>query len=370
MLYSLYAVLGVCCTRCQLMNMTCRNREGWLNFVFCNDGRVMDQKERDGGWGWERCGEYEWIWEIWGTTCLFWLGRPCIGVITLQIGTRTNCIGDGKLTRTQNSLKTQLLMLIRPIYSHLSPSCPQFYHHRRTRSYVIHLYLSMLWIKSLHRVQLTPSTAYIEYSIQRVQHILNTAYTAYSIHCVLHHPKIDLFPLPATLSALTEPCCTQFSAFPQLRVNQSIDSQLPSHMPPNLLPPNSLPPDSLPPDWLPSDWLPSDQSHPDQPPPSIPPILLDDGLQVYLPSSLITASLNLPPPSASRNPLDHGLQVHLWVRLISQSPSASRNSLYLGLQVHLWVPSFPVSKCISKRTGSQPQSMASRCDGRCTEIQA
>ena len=29
-----YAVLGVCCTRCQLMIMSWRDREGWLNYVF------------------------------------------------------------------------------------------------------------------------------------------------------------------------------------------------------------------------------------------------------------------------------------------------------------------------------------------------
>jgi hypothetical protein len=28
--------------------MAWRDREGWLNFVFCDDGRVVDEKERDG----------------------------------------------------------------------------------------------------------------------------------------------------------------------------------------------------------------------------------------------------------------------------------------------------------------------------------
>jgi len=49
MLYLVYAVLGVCCTQCQLMIMTWRDREGSLNFVFYNDGRVVDDKERDAG---------------------------------------------------------------------------------------------------------------------------------------------------------------------------------------------------------------------------------------------------------------------------------------------------------------------------------
>jgi len=58
MLYSVYAVLGVCCTwcmlyllnactRCQLMIMAWRDRGGLLNFVFCDDGRVVDENERD-----------------------------------------------------------------------------------------------------------------------------------------------------------------------------------------------------------------------------------------------------------------------------------------------------------------------------------
>jgi len=46
MLYTVYAALGVCCTRCYLMIMAWRDREGGLNFVFCDDGRVVDKKER------------------------------------------------------------------------------------------------------------------------------------------------------------------------------------------------------------------------------------------------------------------------------------------------------------------------------------
>jgi len=97
-------ILHVCCTWCQLMIMTWRDREGWLNFVFCNDGRVVDEKERDMGWRWERCGGYERITEIRGTTYLIRFRRPHIGVITHRIGTRTCSIGVGKLTPTQNSL--------------------------------------------------------------------------------------------------------------------------------------------------------------------------------------------------------------------------------------------------------------------------
>jgi len=31
------------------MIMPWRDREGRVNFVFCDDGRVVDEKERDGG---------------------------------------------------------------------------------------------------------------------------------------------------------------------------------------------------------------------------------------------------------------------------------------------------------------------------------
>jgi len=51
MLYSVNAVLSVCCTLCQLMTMEWRDRARWLNFGFYNDDWVVDEKERDGGWG-------------------------------------------------------------------------------------------------------------------------------------------------------------------------------------------------------------------------------------------------------------------------------------------------------------------------------
>jgi len=48
MLYLVYAVLGVCFTPCQLLIMASRNREVRLDFVFCDDIRVVDEKERAG----------------------------------------------------------------------------------------------------------------------------------------------------------------------------------------------------------------------------------------------------------------------------------------------------------------------------------
>jgi len=113
------AVLGVRCTRCQLLIMSWRDGEGWLTFVFCDDGWVVDEKERDGGWSWEWYGGYERIWEIRGTTCLIRLGRPCIGVSSRRIGTRTCHMGDGQLTRTQNSLSPSFSWWFPPIFHFL-----------------------------------------------------------------------------------------------------------------------------------------------------------------------------------------------------------------------------------------------------------
>jgi len=343
MLYSVHVVLDACCTRCQLRIMAWRDREGWLNFVICDDGRVVDEKERDWGRRWERCG-YERIWQIRGATCLIGLRRPHIGVITCRIGIRTCHIWDGKLTHTRNSLSSSFTRWFAPSLSFSSSTLQS---PKNTK--LSHRSLSLhAMIKSSHQAQHTPSTVHTEYCIHRV----------------LHHPKIDCLPLPASLSALSGPCCTQFFTFPRLRVNQWIESQLLSHLPPDLLPP-------------------------DRPLQSTPAISIDHSLSVLLQTRSITASkcisefnlisaskciskiaLSRPPcaslsstwsrpPSASPNSLYHGLQVHLsdtW----SRPPNASPNSLYHGLQVYLWVQlnlglqmhlqtrSITASKCISE----------------------
>ena len=134
MLYSVYAVLGVYYTWCQLMIMTWRDREGWLNFVFSDDSRVVDKKERDENQDENDVEDYEQICKIRGTPCLIGLGRPRIRATAYWIATRTCHIGHGKLTCTWNSSTSQFLMMISPIPFHLSLSCPQFYHHLRTRS--------------------------------------------------------------------------------------------------------------------------------------------------------------------------------------------------------------------------------------------
>jgi len=109
MLYSVYAALGV-------------NSWWWhgeikrddLTLCSCDDGRVVDEKERDGGSRWERYGAYERLREIKTTTCLIGFTRPCIGVITRRVGTRTCYIGDGQLTHKRNSLSPSFSWLLPP----------------------------------------------------------------------------------------------------------------------------------------------------------------------------------------------------------------------------------------------------------------
>jgi hypothetical protein len=207
----------------------------------------------------------------------------------------------------------------------------------------------------IHGIQHTPSTAYTEYSIHWVQHAPSTGYIEYSIRLVLftpvlHHPMIDCLPLPASVSAFSRPCCTKFSTFSHLQVNQWIKFQLPSHMPTNLPPADSLPQYSLHPDWLPPHWPPADQLNPDHPASSFPPIMIGHGLQVYLPHCSIMASkciskfIRSLPPNSSPTLLNHSLQLNLWVYSISLSPSASPTS------------SIPASKCISEFIHSQSPS--------------
>jgi len=105
-----------------------------LTLCSCDDGRVVDKNNRDGGWRWERYGGYKQLWEIRSTTCLIGFRRPRIGVVTRRIGTRTCPIADSELYCPRNCLKSQFLMMISPITSDLSLSCAQLYHHLRTQS--------------------------------------------------------------------------------------------------------------------------------------------------------------------------------------------------------------------------------------------
>jgi len=103
------------------------------DLTLCSGMMVMFWiRKRDGGWRWEQYGGYELIWEIRSATCLMGFRRPRIGDNSCQIGSGTWHIRNIKLTPTQHSLKSQFLMIMFRISSHLSLSCPQHYHHLRT----------------------------------------------------------------------------------------------------------------------------------------------------------------------------------------------------------------------------------------------
>jgi len=132
--------------------------------------------------------------------------------------------------------------------------------------------------------------------------------TEYSKYQVQHHPTIDSLPIPAgsplqaSFPSRGGCCCTQLSTFPQLQVNQWIESQLPSCLPPN-------------------QPIPLAQSQP--PSASLSPLNL--GLKLHLQPHSITASQCIstlalsPPPSASLSSLDLGIQVYLQTRLSTAS---------------------------------------------------
>jgi len=234
-----------------------------------------------------------------------------------------------------------------PITSPLSLSRPHLYVDLRTPSKVIPLYLYMPW-----------SWVNTKYSIHRVLHTLSIVNTEYCIHS-----KIDCLPLPASLSSLWTPWCTELCTFLHWRVDQWMESQLRSHPlsdlplsdwplpdwpPPDWPPADRPPPDRPPPDWLPSDWLP-----PDWPPPSTPPIVIDHGLQVHLQTHSITAAKcisklpRLQPWSAS---LSYSISASKYISKLSrlQPPSSHCHVL--------WSRSIIVSKCIISFPWSQPPS--------------
>ena len=233
-----------------------------------------------------------------GTTCLIGFRRPCIGVFTCLIGSSTCRIRNGKLSRTQNSLKSQFLIMISPISIHLSLSLPS-----PKNAKLIHSYLSLRsMIRSYHRVQHTPSTAYTEPSIYWVQHTPSTASSQDRLspapsqslisrrtllYSTLYIPTIASKPMNGISAGVAPPS--------QSTASGSTTSKYSSH--------------------LDRSW----------------------------------------PTSASPNSHDYGLQVHLWVTR-SRPPSASLNLLGYGLQVYLETCSITASKCISKLARSGPPS--------------
>jgi len=131
----------------------------------------------------------------------------------------------------------------------------------------------------------------------------------------MHHLKINCLPLPVSLSSLGGLYCTILSSFPQVLVNQWIESQLPLDLSHN-------------------------QPTADRPPPKIPVILIDHGLQLHLWTCVFT-------PSKCISELHNlRLQEHLQTWSITASKRISE-LLDLGLPVLFQTRLITASKCIS-----------------------
>jgi len=177
MLYSVYAVLSVCCTRCKLLIMAWRDREGWLDSVLLGEGGVEDERDenRSGISSWET-----------GTERIM-----CESKFTIPDTAGTSpytayYYTDMRFSQPNHASHTPDFSY--PLVSSTSFSSQSFSSTTLPslqNTKLGHSSLSLhVMIMSWHRVQHTPSTAYTKYSIHQVQ-----AYTEYSIH-----PRLFVFP--------------------------------------------------------------------------------------------------------------------------------------------------------------------------------
>jgi hypothetical protein len=191
--------------------MAWRGREGWPNFVFSSDSRVVDEEENDEGWRWGRYGRIRRIWGISSTTCPIGFRILRISLHTCRIGDCTYCIGYGISTVSLEIPKSQFLMMISPISSHLHLSSLSF---------------SSTTLPSAENTKLTRSSL------------------------PLHPRKIYCLPFPSQflishLLSLGTPYYSLLAAFPWLQVNLWIESQQLSHFAPKCLSPDEPPPARL-----------------------------------------------------------------------------------------------------------------------------
>jgi len=144
MQYSVYSVSCGCRTQCKLNIMGWRDIEGGHNFVFLGDGRVQDEKGRS----WEKIGNHC---DKWGPKIFERASRL---TIPDTAGMTPDSVGNYPTSGHSNPIG-HVVPLISHIYlyslhhSHLNPPSlcrPQLYHHHITQSWVIPLYLSMLWL--------------------------------------------------------------------------------------------------------------------------------------------------------------------------------------------------------------------------------
>jgi len=305
MLYLVYAVLGVCCTQCMVYSVhAVLGVYSWLwhaeierddstlysgmTVELCTRKRLMgddDEHDVENISGYEKSG----VWHIWCG-----LGNRCIGVSLPLIGTHTCWIGDGKLFSAQNLLKSQFLLMITPISTHLNHSGTQLYHHPRTWSSVITLYLSMPWL-----------AVNTKYSIHRVQHTHSTPCTVYGIHGVLY----TLFT-PSTQDGLSP--AAGLSVISWQTMWYSITS-IPTI---TTKPRNRVSAPVVPPFQTTLSILTATKHSSNLAwlyPPSASPNLIVHNFQMYLRTRTIMASkfARSQPPSAFPNLLNHGCEVYL-----------------------------------------------------------
>ena len=176
MLYSVYAVLGVCCTRCMpysvydvLLIMAWRDREGWLNFVCLGDGRIEDKKERDER---VRGNNHEKL-EL---KRIPWASQFTIAV---SAGASPGRAWNNTDTRSPQSNQTSCT----PDYSYPLVSSTSFSSSSPISLFLVHNFSIItehkvkwsLSISPCHDYELALNIVYTEYSIHRVRHTLSTA---------------------------------------------------------------------------------------------------------------------------------------------------------------------------------------------------
>ena len=148
-------------------------------------------RKRDGECRWEEYWGYERICEIRGSSCLIRWGTAHISVITGRLRSCTCHIRNGQFTCTRSSLNSKFPTMISSMSSDLSHSRPQLYHHIRTRSYVIPLFLSIPWLivntkYSIHWVLHTLHTASSQHQLSPApsQSLISWQIMLYSIRCI------------------------------------------------------------------------------------------------------------------------------------------------------------------------------------------
>jgi len=320
MLYSVDAVLCVCCTRCWLLIMGWRDRDGWLNFVFLGDGRGDGKNHH----------------EKLGLTRIL-----CASRFTIPDPAGTSPDSACNNTDTRSSQPNQASRP--PDIPYLLISSTSFSFSSPISLFLIHISTiiaehkvnSSLSISPCHDHELTPSTA----STQDCLSSLHSHDYELTPECRFSFRRASLHDRPPPASSLWE-------LKSKVTLSHSHGCKLTN--------------------W----WIESQHRA------GRPSTASKYSSNLTWSSKYISKLARLLPPSASPNLLNHSHQVYLQTWSITASkfprsrpPSASLTSLDPGLQAHVCVHSIAASKCISQLARSRPPSTLLVSDSRCTEIQ-